>query len=389
MPDESPATSESEPLVKAPTVSRAAPSGRQFPCPSCAARLDFDPAAKGLKCPYCGYEKSIERDADAEVLERDYLEYLTREEGKGKAIPGRSSEVRCGGCGANVLLEDKVQTEKCPYCLTHLTNEPHAAESMVPPEAVLPFEIDLRGARSAFEKWLGNLWFAPNGLAKFSSLGQLSGIYVPHWTYDSDTTSNYTGQRGDNYTVYESYTERMPDGSTRTATRPVTRINWTWVRGRVDHFFDDVLIIASKGVRNDLLAAAADWKLKKLEPFQPDFLSGFRTERYCLGLKEGFVQAKEKMEGEIVRLIRRDIGGDHQRIDDKKTRYSGITFKHVLLPVWLAVYRYNGKSFQIVVNGRTGGIAGDRPYSVWKITGLVLAILASIIVAILIFSRLR
>lgn len=389
MPDDTSPIPFATPVDKEPTVSRAAPTGRQFPCPSCAARLDFDPNVKGLKCPYCGYAKNIERDDDAEILERDYLEYLSREEGKGKAIPGRTSEVRCTGCGANVLLEDNIKTEKCPYCLTHLTNMPHAAEQMVPPEAVLPFALDLRGARNSFEKWLSNLWFAPNCLTKFSSLGQLTGVYVPFWTYDADTASSYTGQRGDNYIVYETFTERLPDGSTRTATRPVTRINWTWVRGQVRHFFDDVLICASTGIRKDLILAVNDWKLKKLEPFAPDFLSGFRTERYSVGLKDGFGLAKQAMEGEIIRLVRRDIGGDHQRIDDKKTRYSGITFKHILLPVWLAVYRYNGKTFQIVVNGRTGDVAGDRPYSVWKITGLVLGILFCILVAIFILMRMQ
>jgi hypothetical protein len=95
------------------------------------------------------------------------------------------------------------------------------------------------------------------------------------------------------------------------------------------------------------------------------------------------------MEGEIFRLIRQDIGGDHQRVDEKKTRYSAITFKHILLPVWLAVYRYNGKTFQILVNGRTGTVAGDRPYSVWKITGLVVGILFALLVLILIVSRFK
>ena len=359
---------------------------RKFPCPSCAARLDFDPAAKGLKCPYCGYEKAIEADADAAIVERDYLEYLSREEGKGKILEGRSTEVRCGGCGANVLLEDKVRTEKCPYCMTFLDSEPHIAEAMVPPESVLPFALDLRQSRNAYEQWMKGLWFAPSGLTNLSSLGQLSGVYVPYWTYDANTVSNYSGQRGDNYTDTEWYTERLPDGSTRQATRTVVRTRWSFASGTVRNFFDDVLICASKSIRADLIQCVRDWKLRKLEPFQPAYLSGFRTERYGIGLKDGFGKAKEAMEGEILRLIRQDIGGDHQRIDEKKTRYSAITFKHILLPVWLAVYRYNGKTYQILVNGRTGTVAGDRPYSVWKITGLVVGILAALLVLILIVS---
>src|SRR5207344_1224993 len=38
-----------------PTVEpKAPPAGRQFPCGNCGARLDFDPAARSLKCPFCG-----------------------------------------------------------------------------------------------------------------------------------------------------------------------------------------------------------------------------------------------------------------------------------------------------------------------------------------------
>ncbi|MFO0936687.1 MAG: hypothetical protein U0798_09270 [Gemmataceae bacterium] len=364
-------------------------AARQFPCPSCAARLDFDPSAKGLKCPYCGYEKTIEKSADAEIVERDYLEYLSREESKGKVIEGRSNEVRCTGCGANVLLEDKVITERCPYCLTFLQNQPTVAKQMIPPESVLPFALDLRKAREAFEQWMKGLWFAPNGLSKLSSLGQLSGVYVPYWTYDANTQTFYHGQRGDDYTDTEWYTETMSDGSTRQASRTVVRTRWSSASGEVRHFFDDVLICASKSIRGDLIQVIRDWQLRKLEPFSPAYLSGFRTERYALGLKEGFAKSKEVMEDEIVRLIRRDIGGDHQRIDDKQSRYSAITFKHILLPVWLAVYRYNGKTFQILVNGRTGTVAGDRPYSFWKIGAVIVAIIFAIIAVSLIIAKVK
>src|SRR5262249_29947160 len=92
------------PVENDPTLTKAPPAGRKFPCPACGARLDFDPSVRGLKCPYCGFEEKIEKGADAAVEEKDYLEYLSREEGKGKALPGRSTETRCLGCGAVVLL---------------------------------------------------------------------------------------------------------------------------------------------------------------------------------------------------------------------------------------------------------------------------------------------
>jgi predicted RNA-binding Zn-ribbon protein involved in translation (DUF1610 family) len=373
-------------VVKDPVVTKAPPAGRKFPCPACGARLDFDPSARGLKCPYCGYEEVVLRDDAAEVVERDYLEYLDREEAKGKAIEGRSSETRCTGCGAVVLLEDKVATEKCPFCGTHLETKPEAAHAMVPPESLLPFSVDLRAARESFTMWIGSLWFAPTELRKVANLGQLTGVYLPFWTYDAMTYTAYEGQRGEDYQETEWYTETKPDGSTERRSRTVTRTRWYHVSGEVRHFFDDVLVCGSTSLPADLVDDLGSWRLDKLEGFNPAYLSGFKTERYGVGLKDGLKRAKEIMEPEIVSLIRQDIGGDHQRIDSKRTRYSGITFKHLLLPVWVAVYHYHEQTYQVLVNGRTGKVTGYRPWSTWKIAGLVALILLVIGVIVLLVS---
>jgi hypothetical protein len=246
---------------------------------------------------------------------------------------------------------------------------------MVPPESLLPFSVDLRTAREKFTAWLHGLWFAPSELKRVANLGQLTGVYLPFWTYDSMTYTFYEGQRGDDYQDTETYTETRPDGTTQLQTRTVTRTSWTSVSGEVDHFFDDVLVCATRSLPLDLVDDLGSWRLDKLEPFNPSYLSGFKTERYAVGLKDGFQAAKEIMAPKIDSLICQDIGGDHQQIDSKRTRYSAITFKHLLLPVWVAVYRYHEQTFQVLVNGRTGKVTGYRPYSWWKIAVLVLSIL--------------
>lgn len=360
------------PVKKEPVVSKAPPAGRKFPCPSCGARLDFDPSSRGLKCPYCGFEQQIDRGDSAEIAERDYQDYLDREEASGRAIPGRSSETRCPGCGANVLLEDHVATDRCPFCTTHLEGSPEAAHAMIPPESLLPFAVDLREARDSFTAWLKSLWFAPNALRKLAALGQLTGVYIPYWTYDANTVTFYEGEQGQNYTT----TVYTTDANGKRVAQTVIRIRWYPVSGEVRHFFDDVLVCASTSLPADLLDRINDWNLSKLEVFRPDYLSGFRTERYSIDLRGGYGRAKELMEPTIYRLVCRDIGGDHQRVHSKQTRYSAVTFKPLLLPVWVAAYRYHEKTYQIVVNGRTGRVAGRRPYSAWKIAGLVVLLLA-------------
>lgn len=371
------------PEERPPVVSKAPPTDRKFPCGKCGAKLNFDPSQQALKCPYCGHVEEIAAPSKP-VSEQDYEEYLNKVAGEETTIAGRSSQVQCAACGAVVLLEDKLVTDKCPFCGTHLENKPETAEAMIAPEGILPFLITNRDARDAFKKWLEGRWFAPTTLKLFANLGELNGIYLPFWTYDSMTFSSYSGMRGDNYTVSETYTERDAQGNMVTKTRMVTKIRWTPVSGRVDHFFDDVLVFASHSVPEDLVNNLATWDLEKLEEFKPDFLSGFKTERYAIGLEEGFANARTIMDGEIRRLCCRDIGGDHQQLSTVHTRHVGVTFKHILLPLWLANYRYHNDLYRIAVNGRTGDVVGTRPYSWVKIALLVVAIIAVIALVILV-----
>jgi len=374
----------SEPKIKPPTVTKAPPANRKFPCPRCGARLDFNPSARSLKCPYCNYEELIVPDHES-VVERDYDSYLDKQSHQTQ-IEGRSSQVRCTGCGAIVLLEDKVVTERCPFCATHLENQPEAAEAMIAPESVLPFRVDSRKAREAFNAWIASRWFAPNSLKKMANLGQLSGVYLPYWTFDSMTYSHYTGQRGDNYTVTETYTETNAQGQTETKTRTVVKTHWYPVSGEVDHFFDDVLICASKSLPPDRIRELEPWDLTNLEAFMPEYLSGFKTERYAVGLKEGFHRARDVMADQIRRLCAQDIGGDHQIVDTVRTQHVGVTFKHILLPLWLATYRYFDKVYRIMVNARTGEVVGERPWSWWKIALVVLAIAALVLAVLMIWG---
>jgi ribosomal protein S27E len=390
------------PVQKPPPVDDHSrpPAGRKFPCPGCGAKLDFDPSQRALKCPYCGYAEQIDPNA-AEVRERNWNEYWAGANSRGAVLAGRSSEVQCRVCAAVVLLEDKIVTDRCPYCASDLENRPRSAQNMILPEGILPFKIDQKRAVQAFNEWIASRWFAPGDLKRLADRGRLAGVYVPFWTYDSMTYTRYSGERGDDYQEtetyvdHETYTETDSQGRTTTHTRPVTKTRtvtktrWWPVSGHVDHFFDDVLVCASKSIPGDLMNQLAPWDLHALEPFRDEFLAGFQTERYTIDLKSGFEQARRIMDGHIRALCCRDIGGDHQRLHSVNTQHTAITFKHLLQPVWLAPYRYRDKTYRFLVNARTGEVVGTRPYSFAKIFWLIAIIVAIIAVIGLIAAAAR
>ena len=182
------------------------------------------------------------------------------------------------------------------------------------------------------------------------------------------------GQRGVAYYVSVSYTDS--DGNRRT--RQERRIRWYPASGRVWVKFDDILVPASDTLPREYVDELEPWDLPALTPYEDAFLSGFQSESYTVDLRGGFDIAKIKKEPEIEETIRWDIGGDEQRIHHKTTYYSDITFKYILLPVWISAYRFKDKTYQFLVNARTGEVQGERPWSWIKITLAVLAALAVI-----------
>ena len=349
----------------------------QFPCKQCGADLKFAPGTRVLKCPYCGSENTITVSRSSESKSHlDELDYNAHLQRAARQNLEEIQTVRCGACGAETTLEPNVTSTECPFCGTSMVVT-LTSKKKIKPAALLPFRITLTKARDLFRTWIKGLWFAPSALKKHARLeNRIKGIYLPHWTYDCRTDTLYTGERGEHYYVTEEYTE-VENGETVTKTREVQRTNWYSASGRVRNIFDDVIVAASNSLERKYVQQLEPWDLAALEPYDDRYLSGFRAESYSAGLQQGFEFAKDIMAGEIDHTIRRDIGGDEQRIHSKNSTYSNITFKHILLPIWTSAYRYKGKIYRFLINASTGEVQGERPWSWFKIG---FAILAAVIV---------
>ena len=349
---------------------------KKFACQACGAKVDFQPGSSSLHCPYCGNDTPIPQ-SEEDIKELDYEAFFAEVGPKEEQLT--ASTVKCSGCAADVVVQGTLAFTSCPFCNHNIKNEA-AQQKLIKPKSLLPFAITKEKARELFKRWIASLWFAPNAL-KRDALGdsQIKGLYVPYWTYDCDTTCFYRGERGDDYWTTETYTTNE-NGRSVTKTRQVKRTRWTSVSGTVWNTFDDILILASRTLPKKYTDALEPWDLKELKPYDDDYVSGFQAEVYQVGLVEGFSEARVCMEPKIRSTICSDIGGDHQRISSMKTRYDDISFKHLLLPVWMSVYRFHGQVFRFLVNARTGEVQGERPYSWIKITLLVLAILCGLVV---------
>jgi LSD1 subclass zinc finger protein len=350
---------------------------KTFPCAGCGAKLSFAPGTRNLKCEYCGTENAIAQD-DSRIEELDFQTYLKALEGKMEAQ--EVEQVKCDKCGAEQSMVGNLFAGHCTFCGAAIVSKSYASRR-IKPKSIVPFQVNRARAAESFRRWVRGLWLAPGDLKKYAqSDAGLTGVYLPYWTYDCQTASDYSGERGDDYYTTETYTTQDSSGRSATQTRRVKHTRWTPASGHVDRFHDDVLVMASKTLPANISDSVMRFNLKGLVPYQPEFVSGFQAEAYQVSLKDGFPIAKDFIDEAIRELIRRDIGGDQQRIHAVSTRYSDVKFKHVLLPVWVSAYRYRDKVYRFLINGQTGEVSGESPKSWWKIAFLVAGILVVLFV---------
>jgi len=348
-------------------------------CPNCGASLSYKPGTTSQVCEYCGSSFEIHTDGTTVLDAQKEQDLATALTGSWQAAQaeGQAYVVKCPACGAETALEKNMFSDACTFCGSPLTVEPDT-KAIANPQAVLPFKLEKKVAAAGFNIWVQRLWFAPNDLKKIASSDRFNGVYLPFWTFDANTESAYQGQRGDHYT---ETVRRTVNG--REETQQVIKTRWSGVQGRVQRAFNDILITASRALPEQYLSALEPWDLANLAPYDNRYLSGFRAEVSQVNIKAGFEAAKGVMATAIQQDVRQDIGGDEQRITALQTNYGNTSYKYILLPVWLSVYRYGSKIYRFVVNARTGEVHGERPYSPIKIALAVLAGL--IILAILIY----
>jgi predicted RNA-binding Zn-ribbon protein involved in translation (DUF1610 family) len=356
-----------------------------YPCSSCGADLLFEPRDGFLTCPYCGHKEAIAQSAE-QVEEQTFEQHLRIRPEQMAKLAANALEVQCQSCGAKSIFMPPEVAGRCEFCGVQIVAQPKSADPILTPGGLLPFTITQQQSSSDLRQWLSSLWFAPNSLKRFAQPEAIHGVYIPFWTYDTNTATDYVGQRGEYYYDTETYYEQDSQGNQVERTRSVRNTRWYPASGRVTAWFDDVLIPATLSLPPARLAALEPWDLEQLRPYEPAFLSGFKAQRYQVDLEQGFEQAKRVVAPVIQRDVRYDIGGDEQMIESLSTDYSEITFKHLLLPVYAGAYRYNGKLFQILVNGRTGEIQGERPYSFWKIALLVVSLMFVVLILVMVLG---
>lgn len=337
-------------------------------CENCGAGVEYAPGTDTLVCPYCESKITI-KYASLVIEEKEYSGAVSElEDG---AVVEEYDAVVCPACGASATPDPEVSYTQCGFCGTDISTG-YEKKKSIAVQYLVPFAIEKQTAMENFSKWLSSLAFAPGGVKRGARADAFKGMYTPYWTFDAHIEADYEGRRGDEYTV----TKEVENSEGNTEKVEETEIRWTDVKGHLAADFDDLLVAAAKSLPQGIVSGLEPWDLSALTPYNESYFSGFAVQLYDIEMKDAFEKAKLDMISSCEDMAESEIGGDEQDITKMNMDYQDVTYKSLLLPIWISSFRYKGKVYRFLVNGQSGEVQGERPWSVIKIVLFILTLIA-------------
>ncbi len=342
-------------------------------CDSCGGELLFNPAIKMLECPFCGSTKEV--DLSKFTKELDFATLLKQD----NTWSNDTHVFKCVNCGAKEVLAKNEISTHCSFCGT--SNVVEVKElSGVKPTGLLPFTIDKENASVCAREFKKKKLFAPNDFKKDRNQQDVSGIYSPVFTYDTFTYTNYSGKLGKRYT-----TTRRVNGKTVTS----THVRYFYISGVCEKTFDDVAIVASNNITQDYLDNLQPFDTNNSNKYEDTFLFGFKANQYTKDGVSCWNDAKKVINEDIKAKILSRYNYDIVSYISLDTDYDDITFKYLLLPIYVGYYNYKNKLYNFYVNGTTGKVTGKTPISIVKVSILILIIMIMIGICVLMYYNLK
>lgn len=366
-----------------PSDTAALSSVQKYPCAACGAQAEWNPTRQVLECPFCGTAAPFTvDDKTGALVEHDLVRALREIPDEARGWLTEKRTVQCQSCKAVTVFDPGRAGMNCDFCGSPKLVDYRELKAPIRPQGILPFKVDQGRVREDMRRWFKSHWLAPSNLGTRALIDRVHGVYVPYWTFDAHAICPWTAEAGHYYYT----TERYRDSKGNMQTRQVRHVRWVPASGVVEHFFDDECVPGTHGLRHDLLKKIEPFATADVAPYDIAYLSGFVVEHYQVVLFDAAERAEQSMVEKLRRMCSAQVPGDTQRNLQIRPAFSGRTFKHVLVPVWVLSFDYRSKVYQVLVNGYSGNIAGDYPLSWWKV--FFLAVVITIVaVAIILLSQ--
>ncbi len=343
---------------------------KSYTCPNCGANIAYDVSAGGVACEYCGYVAPIR--AINVGKSADEFEFTLETVSQSKQGWGIERQIlHCDSCGGELSIAPGSLTTTCPFCASNQVNVTKSLEETLRPRYLIPFKITQEQAAVLAGEWLGKGWYRPKELNPNTVIRRFNGIYLPFWTFDAAINARWEAQVG-----YEKKVRHYNAQQKRWETR--TKIEWRWEDGHVQLNIDDLLITGSnpRQVNHRYLEAIKPYDMGELVLYEPDYLAGWKAQAYQTTLTEAWESAKRIIREEAKQACHQDIPTNHVRNFSMSADFADESWRYILLPVYLATFKYENEPYQVILNGQTGAVAGQKPVAWWKIWLVIAALLA-------------
>ncbi len=351
----------------------------QLNCPTCGSKMRYSAEKNDVRCTHCGYAEPLDK-ASSRVAETSLEEAIHKAENS-SSKPTDPTTYHCSNCGANVMYDPSHPAIKCGFCGSKNVNEQAFQTNYIQPSGIIPFTIAKSAANDLFRNWLGKGFFTPKALKSAAELSELKGIYIPFWTFDAETYTQWSGYAG-----YYYYITKTRTVNGKTETYQERQVRWVPRSGDYAFFFDDTLVSGTKSINNQTVQKLSPFNLKSVINYDPKALLGWDAEVYSVSVKDGYHEAEKTMDSHIKDQCAKLLSADTYKDLRTYTIKSKQTFKHILLPIWICAYLFNGKSFAFMVNGQTGKVSGKKPVDNMKVALVVMAAILLLIILYFIFK---
>ena len=304
---------------------------RRFVCTNCGGKMTFTPDGNALACTYCGRRQSViaALDDGAALAEQDFTIALAT--AKGHSTPVATPSLKCQGCGASFVLPAQTLSTVCPYCASAYVVEQTESHLLIPPEGILPFAVTQDQAQRVVLDWYRAQGFQVRAIKALPG-----GVYLPVWTFDAG------GQITWSCLVEEND-------------------NWVPLTGNQLVYENDLPVAASHTLISELTEEINGFSSKMIVPYDAAYLAGWPTETYQISATDASLAVRSRILGKTLPQVQAGITQSYKDLQLSAVRVMIESYKLVLMPMWIARYHYEKTWYNVVVNGQTAAVRGEKP----------------------------
>ncbi len=335
----------------------------QFSCPRCGGITAYSASDGGLTCTNCNYYEPPRKQIVGQQAEEFEFTVETLEQAAHGWGQSRK-ELQCQGCGAYTSLPPDSLSHTCPFCGSNNVIQRQSTQDVLRPRFLIPFKVEADACYQIARNWLGSSWMTPGSLRRLARVAEFTGIYLPFWTFDAATAASWRAEVGHTTTYRDS------KGNSH------TRTTWKWESGQVQLNINDMVVPGTSKVSNLLLNRIRNFNLNELAVYEAAYLAGYQAQAYDIPLEGSWETARHEMREQTRQACRQQASSSKIRNFSMELNFGNERWRYVLLPVYLANYQYQQQTFQVMVNGQTGAVAGQRPVDwlkIWLAVGGLLA----------------